>query len=229
MLLNDNTDNYIFDLYGTLIDVHTDENAPQTWKKWYKSLKARGLTVPEYYVFRRDFFELDGKYRKEAMKKGQFSVPEIDIIPVYRELFIKYGNTALTECELYDIAYEFRVASRHYIRLFPGVKESLRQIEQAGKHAYILSNAQRAYTMPEIQLFGLENMVTDILISSDWGCMKPDRAFFDILIDRYNMDRKRTVMHGDSMSSDIEGAVGAGIGYVHLKGANDPNVFYCIK
>ncbi|MCD8336280.1 MAG: hypothetical protein LUD18_03225 [Lachnospiraceae bacterium] len=26
-------DNYIFDLYGTLVDIHTDENLPELWKK----------------------------------------------------------------------------------------------------------------------------------------------------------------------------------------------------
>ena len=26
-------DNYIFDLYGTLVDIHTEENDPLVWKK----------------------------------------------------------------------------------------------------------------------------------------------------------------------------------------------------
>ena len=26
-------DNFIFDLYGTLVDIHTDENKPEFWKK----------------------------------------------------------------------------------------------------------------------------------------------------------------------------------------------------
>lgn len=27
-------DNYIFDLYGTLVDIHTEENDPLVWKSW---------------------------------------------------------------------------------------------------------------------------------------------------------------------------------------------------
>lgn len=226
MILDDNIDNYIFDLYGTLIDIRTDEWAAKTWKKWYKCLKKRGLKVPEYYVFRKDFFDLDRKKREEALAKNTFQTPEIDIIPVYRELFARYGNRELSETELNEISYEFRVASRLYIRLFPGVAESLEEITKAGKHPYILSNAQRSYTWPEITMFSLDKLTEDQLISSDFGCMKPDKAFFDLLLNKYSMDRNRTRMHGDSYTSDIEGAKAAGISYVHLVGNDDPKVFY---
>ncbi len=226
MILDPNIDNYIFDLYGTLIDIRTDEYAAQTWKKWYKGLRRRNLKLPEYYVFRKDFFELDRKKREEAAATRRFTAVEIDIIPVYRELFEKYGNGILSDELLNEISYEFRIASRFYIRLFPGVRESLEQIRAAGKHPYILSNAQRSYTWPEITMFGLEKLTDDQLISSDYGCMKPDKAFFDRLLDKYQMDRERSGMHGDSLSSDILGAKAAGIKSVHLSGENDPNLFY---
>ena len=32
--------NYIFDLYGTLVDIHTDESRPEFWQKianWYRA------------------------------------------------------------------------------------------------------------------------------------------------------------------------------------------------
>ncbi len=226
MILDAGIDNYIFDLYGTLIDIRTDEQAASTWKKWYKCLKKRRLSLPPYYTFRKDFFDLDKKKREEAAAEGKYTAVEIDIIPVYRELFERYGNGILSDEELNEISYEFRISSRIYAKLFPGVEESLRQIAAAGKHPYILSNAQRSYTWPEITMFGLDRLTEDQLISSDFGCMKPDKAFFDILLDRYNMDRMRSRMHGDSAYSDIEGAKAAGIKYVHLTGENDPNSFY---
>ncbi len=226
MVLDAGIDNYIFDLYGTLIDIRTDEWAAATWKKWYKCLRKRGLRLPPYYTFRKDFFDLDRRKREEAGAYGKYKAVEIDIIPVYRELFEGYGNGTLSDEVLNEVAYEFRVSSRIYAKLFPGVEESLRQISAAGKHPYILSNAQRSYTWPEITMFGLDKLTEDQLISSDFGCMKPEKAFFDILLDRYNMDRDRSCMHGDSESSDIDGAKAAGIRYVHLTGENHPNVFY---
>lgn len=37
--------NYIFDLYGTLIDINTDEWNDDLWKKNYHSLCLQGCTL----------------------------------------------------------------------------------------------------------------------------------------------------------------------------------------
>ena len=41
--------NYIFDLYGTLVDIHTDENKASLWKKIavYFSAQGAGYTAKE--------------------------------------------------------------------------------------------------------------------------------------------------------------------------------------
>ena len=36
-------ENYIFDLYGTLIDIHTDESSKNFFKKYAKWLRKQGL------------------------------------------------------------------------------------------------------------------------------------------------------------------------------------------
>jgi len=50
-------DNYVFDVYGTLIDLETDEVSPRTWKKWMKYLDQKEIKHPIYYEFRNDFFQ----------------------------------------------------------------------------------------------------------------------------------------------------------------------------
>ena len=49
-------DNYIFDLYGTLIDIHTDEHCDETWKKWIAVLDRKGIKHPELNRFRTGRF-----------------------------------------------------------------------------------------------------------------------------------------------------------------------------
>ena len=39
--------NYIFDLYGTLIDIHTDEQSLSFWKKLCVYLNERGYSYKE--------------------------------------------------------------------------------------------------------------------------------------------------------------------------------------
>lgn len=221
-------DNYIFDLYGTLIDIRSDEHCDATWEKWFDWLDRRGVKHPSISQFRDEFFEGDARCRREALASWGFECPEIDVVPIYQELFTKYGNGLEFTNTVFatEAGYAFRTASREYMRLFPQVTGLLEHLRRTNKHAFILSNAQSSYTWPEICFFGLQNMVDDVLMSSDYRCMKPDRAFFDILLEKYDMDRSRTLMLGDSLKSDIAGADKAGIDSVHLADENSPNIFY---
>ena len=219
-------DTYIFDYYGTLLDSFNDEHSAQYWKKWLRVLDKKGIKHPDYITFRKDFFEGDRKYRKIIIEKKGYTYPEIDIINVYRDLFESYGNGILDDALLNELAYDFREATRAYIKLFPGVEDYLKKLRYEGKKLYILSNAQRSYTWPEITMFGMEKLVDDVFISSDVEAMKPEKAFYDALFQAHNIDKATAVMIGDSLTSDIAGAIGYGIDYIHLTGDNSAETFY---
>ena len=235
---------YIFDMYGTLADIHTDERAAATWKKWIKKLDELNIKHPDYIKMRRDFFDADKNARKERAFETGSKYPEIDVIKIYEEMLINYGNDKILSCQqkkdelLKTIAYEFRQASRAYIRPFacdfssepcsnvfigqnikcPDTIDTmyvLNYLKNQGGKLFLLSNAQSSYTLPEIKLLGIDEIMDGMLISSDTGYMKPDRYFYDILINTYKINPSRAVMFGDSMLSDVEGARAAGIAAVH--------------
>jgi len=216
-------DNYIFDLYGTLIDIHTDEYCGETWEKWIACLDDYGIKHPALTRFRDDFFRTDKEHR---LRSSVYEHPEIDVLKVYDELFTLYGNRKLSEAALFEIAYRFREASRDYCRLFDGVPAFLQRLRALGKKIYILSNAQRSYTLYEIRHFKLDELVDDFLISSDYGCMKPDKAFYDAIVRKHCLDRSRSVMLGDSYENDYRGAINAGLNAIWLSGANAADGFY---
>ena len=56
-------DNYIFDLYGTLVDIHTDEYDIETWNKWAKWLDEKGLAHPSSERMRDDYMKRSNKER----------------------------------------------------------------------------------------------------------------------------------------------------------------------
>ena len=37
--------NYIFDLYGTLVDIHTDEDSPELWRRFADHLQGQGICL----------------------------------------------------------------------------------------------------------------------------------------------------------------------------------------
>lgn len=227
--MNLDYDIFIFDLYGTLIDIRSDEVCQETWVKWCDWLDAHEIRHPESVEFCDLFWKMDREYRIKEKEKGLHANPEIDVIEIYEKIFKDCGNESLSSEQLKEASYAFRVASREYMRLFPGVIEFLEEIRKRGKKAYILSNAQASYTEPEIQEMGLDLLVEDYLMSSDYYCMKPDKDFFDILISKYQLDVKRCVMLGDNAGSDMQGAQNAGMAGIHLAGKNGPQKFYLKK
>ena len=224
--MNLDYDTYIFDYYGTLLDSYNDEKSVEYWDKWLEVLDSKGIKHPDTKTFIEDFFGLDKAYRLQIVEELGFKYPEVDIIDVYRDLFEKYGNGELPDETLYELAYDFRVATREYIKLYPGVDAYLSKLRENGKKLYILSNAQRAYTWPEITMFDMPSKVDGVVMSSDYGCMKPETHLFTVLFNNYGIDKSGAVMIGDSANSDIQGAKDFGIDFIHLTGDNSADKFY---
>lgn len=203
-------ENYLFDLYGTLIDIHTDESSKNFFKKYAKWLRKQGYSF-EWKQFYRLYTSFERQYRENALKEGKYEKPEIEVRDVFRDIFGANGYTGLSDEEITALCWKFRETSLIYICLFPDTLSCLGGLKKAGKKIYLLSNAQRSFTWNELELTGLIPYFDGILISSDEGCMKPDPCFYNICCERYGLDKARTVMIGNELKSDMAGAKAAGI------------------
>ncbi len=143
-------DNYVFDLYGTLIDIHTDEYSKNFYKQFAKWLRRNGYYFT-WREFKTTFQRIEKEYRSE---ESIFEKPEIDILKVFADTFLTRGYI-LTNEQLEEVAQSFRWISLIYFRLFPDTKECLEELKKAGKKIYLLSNAQRSFTYKELELSGL--------------------------------------------------------------------------
>ena len=197
---------YIFDLYGTLLDIHTDEYSKNFYKKYVKWLRKQGFYF-DWKRFQKTFQKVERKHRERTSPHHN---PEIQIEDVFYEVFLSKGYE-LAEEEIVWLCESFRRISLIYLRLFPDTLSCLEQLKKAGKHIYLLSNAQRSFTWQELEISGILPYFDGVLISSDEDCMKPDPDFYDILCDRYGLDKKESVMIGNELRSDMAGAATAGI------------------
>lgn len=191
--------NYVFDLYGTLIDIKTDESSKNFFKKYTKWLRKQGFAF-SWREFRDSYLKTESKYREMP---SEYQRPEIQIENVFREVFLRRGYV-LDEEQIWNLCESFRRISLIYLCLFPDTLECLNTLKEAGKKIYLLSNAQRSFTWQELEMTGLVPYFDGILISSDEFCMKPDPAFFDILCERYQLDKKETIMIGNELQSDMK-------------------------
>lgn len=211
--------NYIFDLYGTLVDIQTDEEKPEFWKKIAKECKRYGA---EY-----DCAELKLEYhslvmnqeRILAQKTGiQKQYVEIVLDDVFKTLFSEKG-VELTDHQLQKFGLTFRKLSTCELCLFPKAKDMLLQLRAMGKRVYLLSNAQRIFTMPEMKELGIYELFDGILYSSDAGIKKPYQVFYQLLFERYGLKKEESVMIGNDCIADIQSAHDFGIDsmYVHTR------------
>lgn len=201
--------NYIFDLYGTLIDIHTDEYSKNFYKKYAKWLRKQGYFF-EWKAFYRAYTMTERRYRENVMKESGYVKPEIRIDEVFREVFEAKGYQISDE-EIVRLCENFRSISLIYMSLFPDTLACLEGLKKAGKKIFLLSNAQRSFTWMELEQTGLVPYFDGILISSDEGCMKPDPKFYNICCERYGLDKSQSVMIGNELKSDMAGAKAAGI------------------
>lgn len=206
----------IFDLYGTLIDIRTDEASLSFWRK-VVSIFACGkasYSPGELQLAYRRFV-------RRALWKERFRHPtyrhrDIDLLEVFAALYADKGVTADDEL-LRETARRFRKASTRKLCLYDGVRDLLDSLKKAGKGIYLLSNAQESFTIPELEEVGILDYFDGIMISSQERVCKPNRIFFDRLIEKYHLDRSECLMIGNDKIADMHGARCAGIDglYIH--------------
>lgn len=222
-------DNYIFDLYGTLVDIHTNESKASLWKYMagYMALQGASYTGPE---LRKRYRALIGAQRLERHDKCKSQFPglspdeiEVDLSQVFSGLYSEKGITSTPQM-LADWALMYRTLSLQHLRLFEGAEALLSELRHLGKRVYLLSNAQRLFTEPELRHLGIYDLFDDVLISSDIGFMKPSPRFYGALLKKHKLAPKASVMVGNDWQADAWGAYNCGLASMYVHTAQSPEV-----
>lgn len=204
-------DNFIFDLYGTLIDIATDEVTFKTWRPYAKWLRSEGIKYRAKDI-KRIF---DAEVENFANIVTPYQYPEHDLFPVFAKI-LRAKRPEYTDEQVYAAGERFRRTATLRIGLYPNTRKVLDGLRAAGKKVYLLSNAQRMYTWQELELTGITECFDDIFISSDEGVMKPDKVFIQRLIDKHNLDISKCVMIGNDCRSDVAVADAVGMDAVYV-------------
>lgn len=213
----------MFDLYGTLIDINTDEWDMELWEKLAILYRYKGAEYSAEEINRDYCAYVEDEKKRVRKRHPEFEVIDIKIEKVFRRLFRAKG-VKVSAKEIEFICTAFRCYSTVYIKLYDGVIDLLDTLKAKGKGIYLLSNAQRKFTENELNMFGLTKYFDGILISSDEECSKPDSRYFDALIDRYGLDKNETIMIGNDYISDIKGAKDAGLKSLYIHQSISPKI-----
>ena len=212
----ENAMNYIdliFDLYGTLVDIHTEED-DTVWTKTalYFGYYGAHYTGPEL----KDAFQTCMAEKKARAGQDYECFPDLPVEPVFADLFRDRGIRENADALGLNAAQLFRISSTEYIRLYPHVTEALTALRKKGYRLWLLSNAQRVFTAFELNHLGLAPYFDGIYISSDFSCRKPDIRFFTALLEEQKLDPEKCLMIGNDLETDIAGAKNAGLATLYM-------------
>jgi putative hydrolase of the HAD superfamily len=198
---------YIFDLYGTLADVCTDESPRAFWDAAARDAEAFGVRY-DGDSLREAYLALcaDEVERRATQLPA---VPKEWIEPELLNVFRRLLKADTADARAY--ATQFRRRSTKWLRPMPHALETLDALREAGVRTFLLSNAQSCFTIGELDALGLSDRFDGILLSSDAGMKKPYRGLFGLLLSRYGIDPHTAVMVGNDSIADIGGAHAAGL------------------
>ena len=203
----------VFDLYGTLVDIHTEED-DRVWEKtaFYFGFYGAGYTGPELKA------AFQNAMRAREAKAGQSyeCFTDLPFEETMADLFRAKGVVENADSLGINAAQLFRISSLDYIRLYPHALEALAKLRKAGYRLWLLSNAQAIFTAYELRLLGLGEQLDGIYLSSNYKCRKPDLRFYQALIEERHLDVSKTMMIGNDRQTDIAGAKAAGMATLYM-------------
>lgn len=203
----------VFDLYGTLVDIHTEENT----LVWEKTALYFGFYGARYTADTlKAAFQAALAQREAKAGQSYECFPDIPFEQIMAELFLQAGVTENVQTLGIHAAQLFRISSIEYLHLYPHVLNALETLRKKGYRLWLLSNAQAIFTAYELRHLGLGAQFDGVLLSSDYGCRKPDNRFYQALLTTYGLDAAKCLMIGNDRQTDIAGAKLAGMATLYM-------------
>lgn len=154
-----------------------------------------------------------GEYKKinwhlwDLLEQAKISREE-----VFQTRFSLYFKTLNQEIDGIEAESRYRSFLGSSPKLIPHAKDTLIQLKNMGKRLYTASNGVYSTQITRLKQAGIHDLFDGMFISEQVGSEKPSLHFFKHCFDHIpDFHQEETIMVGDSLSSDIQGAVNAGI------------------
>ena len=188
----------LIDLDHTLLDSATSEA-----RAFDHTMAVAGVADPDRH--REVYGEINGRMWA-AVERGEMAPGDVRLAR-----FREFVATTKIDADPQMMADEYAGGLQRFGELFPGAHEALDRISVASSLALItngVSDIQRA----RIDRLRIGSYFAAIVISSEVGVAKPGAGIFDLAFEQLGgPPRDGAVMVGDSLTSDIRGAIDYGL------------------
>lgn len=214
-----------FDLDKTIYDF--DKSSHQTFQEIYEKYHFRELGIVSLGDFikkyTRNNLNLWEIYRQGGIEKKVLNVKRFDI--------------TLQDYGIADMGLA-REISAYYIQnsplkktLFPGVTVTLEKL-LPDYQMHIITNGFEEVQRTKIRVLDIAKYFGHVITSEEAGCKKPDPGIFVFALQKAGASASESLMIGDDLEVDIDGARLAGIDQVYVNYEKTPhqnNVTYEIS
>ena len=196
-----------FDLDHTLWDFET--NSKQALMQIFETHDLPGKGVASFEKFHEKYQPINDRYwaryhnglvNKERVRIGRFNDTLVEL---------GLNDEVLAE----KMAYAYIEISPRLKALFPGAVDVLNYLQQ--KYTlHLITNGFAEVQWIKLEHSGLKPFFQHVIISEEVGTQKPDKAIFEIAMQRANTNNTECIMIGDNYNTDIVGAKNAGMDQV---------------
>ncbi len=204
-----------FDLDHTLWDF--DSNSKQALLQIYEREKLIERNIPVFENFHQRYKSINDRYwaryhngmvTKEKLRHGRF-------YDTLKEFGVDDSDLAEVMAQSYlDISPKMTA-------LFPGAMDVLSYLQQKYK-LHLITNGFAEVQWIKLEHSGLQPFFEHIIISEEAGTQKPDKAIFDLAMQRANTHAEECIMVGDNYNTDIVGAKRVGMHQVFFNPHRKP-------
>ncbi len=196
----------LFDADDTLLDFHKDER-----QALEKTLAFYGVPVTEENI--KIYSDINQGMWKQ-LERGEITKPELK-----RTRFKKFFEAIDFVCDEDPLT-----VNEHYLSLLgeggntlKGAVETVKTLRDKGFELYIITNGIAATQAKRLGRSGLLPYINEVFVSEAIGYQKPRKEYFDAVLERIDeKDKDKILVVGDSLTSDIKGAMNAGLKCVWL-------------
>ncbi len=197
------------DLDDTILDFHKAERLAIS-----KTLEAFGLNVTEEILTR---YHAINKWHWEQLEQGKLTRNQV-LVNRFDALFRELGQEV--DAPRCAKVYEKNLSIGHYF--LPGAEEAVKRLHQKYR-LFLASNGTAVVQHGRMTSAGLYPYFEQVFVSQEIGHNKPSRAYFEGCFARIpGFDPARAMIVGDSLSSDIQGGINAGIKTVWVNPSHAP-------
>ncbi len=200
----------LFDADNTLLDFDKDESCALR-----KVMELYGVPITEENI--KTYVEINQGMWK-ALERGELTKPELKRTR-FRKFFDAIGFE--TDADVFEVNEKYLSLLGEGGNTLDGAVDLCRELKEEGYDLYIVTNGVANTQKNRLTKSGLLPFFTEVFVSETVGHQKPKKEYFDYVLTHIKeKDIDRIILVGDSLTSDIKGAMNAGLKsvWLNLKG-----------